>query len=882
MRLSRFIIIFIFAAYIPATFPITANAAEIHVPTRVSTGLYPFKRYEPVKPHLVIALSGGGLRGFSHIGVLEALDKEGIEIDGIAGVSIGALIGGLYAGGLSPAEMIQRFKALDIKGLILDQPERRTLLFARKQEHSRHLLELRFDQSFIPILPGAIAPGQRVYTILLDFTLSLPYRNAESWTNLRTPVRILATDLKTGKGVEFDSGDLAPAIRASMSVPLLFDPLTIDDTKLVDGGITTNIPVSIARRMNGDIVLAVDATSPLELLGTPVAAWQIANQVTTIMQKDDNAVSLHEADVAIRPDLEGISNIDLIDFNEIVEIGRKATQHVIPELRKLLQPPSEQDDALTLLVRDIEYYPIDFSFPEQYMLDMNDDHTTLGDIRVLLRKFYSIGIVNRAWADYDSTSASLVIHIVVNPPLEAVDIHGNKRINSDVLLASFHEQLNMPVDYDLCQNSLEHILREYRNRGYPAAEITAVNWDNTDKRLEIYIDEGILSRITFEGLRGFSSLWLNREFPLKVGQPITREGVLKGMNNLYATGLFRTVYPIIKRSPYPDSGWDIVVNVVEHPSPPLRLGLSYQRERGTRSFAEFTLTNPLNYAARLILFSSFGQRDVVHRISVLADKVYGLPVIYNLNIGYAEQSRNRYDTKHHVISDYTETRWGIGFHVGGEASGWGLLTLTGRAEQHENIYAGNRDDYLLTALGARIGLDTQDRFPYPRRGVRGEIAAEAAGEFTGSNRSFNHIWGELDSYYTFKRRNTIGLGILARTGDRTTPQDEYFRLGGMYSFPGLHLDEISGLVQAAGRIEFRYDLLSRLLSDVYIGARMDVGGSWDDPSAQIRWADLMTSGSAYIVLDTFLGPIHLQWSYLFPSSNIEPHSIFYIQLGNLF
>lgn len=876
---SRWIAI---AAFILLTYPSSAGAVEIRIPTRVSPGLYPFQRHEPVTPRLVLALSGGGLRGLSHIGILDILDREDIRIDGIAGVSMGALIGGLYAGGLVPGDMAERFAALDMKGLILDQPERRTLLFARKQEFSRHLWEFRFDQSLVPIIPGAITPGQRIYSILLDFTLSLPHRCTDLWADLRTPVRILATDLRTGKGVEFQSGDLSPAIRASMSVPLLFDPLTIGDAQLVDGGITTNIPVSIAQKMDGDVIIAVDATSPLEIIGPPVAAWQIANQVTTIMQGEDNAESLSSADIIIQPDLEGISNIDLIDFTEIVQSGRQAMLDALPELKRLLTPEPEPDDTLMLNIRKMIFEPADYDFLNRFNPEPEDDRMSLGEVRDLLRKFYSIGIVSDAWADYDSLNGELEIHFRVNPVLGGVRLHGNKKVASQILLEPFQKMLNKPIDYDLCREGLEQVLRMYRTEGYPVAEISDVNWNNDENSLDIYLEEGVLNRITFKGLREFSSTWLSREIPLDAGQPLTKSGVLAGMNNLYATGLFRTVYPIIERASGAETGWDVIFNVVEHPSPPLRLGLSYQGEKGTRSFAEFILTNPLNYAARLILFSSFGDRDAAHSISVLADKVYGMPLIYNLKMGYVEKRRNLYDDKHNFISDYIETRWGVKIQVGGEASGWGLLTLTGRVEQHDNKYAINRDDYRLTAVGARIGLDTQDRFPYPRHGIRGEIATEAAGSFTGSERSFNHLWGEFESYFTFLRRNTVHLGILARTGDRTTPFDEYFRLGGMYSFPGLHLDELSGLIQIAGRFEFRYDLLSRLLSDVYIGTRFDVGGSWEDPAAQIIREDLMTSGSIYIALDTFFGPIHFQWSYLFPSSRLDPHAMFYLQIGNLF
>jgi len=860
----------------------TAYSREISVATRSAHGLYPFERREPVKPRLVLALTGGGARGFAHIGVLEALDEAGIRPDGIAGVSLGALVGGLYAGGVTPKEMSERFSAIDLEGILLDRPERRSLLLARKHEHSRHLLELRFDRSLVPLLPGAITPGQKVYRRLLELTLILPYRNADPWSEMKVPLRILATDFITGRPVELRRGDPTVAIRASMSIPLLFDPLDMDTLKLVDGGISANIPVDLAMRMGADVVMVVDVTSPLEELVPPVKPWQVVNQVTTILQDEDNRQALERADIIVRPDLRDFTNIGAADPDTIIRIGYDAMVRALPELQRLLRFAPSDDDGDTIRIMRIAPPLEEFNLPPVPEEWESRGWVTLGDVRGYLRRLYSCGTVRDTRAEYDSTARILTFAVHPTPRLCGMKFHGNHLLPDALLGEPFSGQLDRPVDYDSCRNALERSLRLYRAAGYPTAEFEKVIYDSLTGTLELYIEEGRLEGIRFKGLQRVPSELLHQEVPLRFGRPITNDGILNGMRNLYATGLFRTVYPVLERPPGGDGGWNLVFYVQEHPSPPLRLGFSYQHERRTRGFAELTLMNPLNYAARMILFTSVGERDLDHHISFRADKVGGWPIVQNFTFGYAKSKRDLYDLQHHNITEYSQSRLGGKLEIGGQVPSWGLLAVTGRVEKHIDVYSGKKEEYRLAALGARLAIDTQDRYPYPRRGVRGDVSVEFAGYITGSERSFNRLWGSFESYMTVQRRSTFLFRFTGRTADRTTPFDEQYRLGGIYSFPGLHLDERVGIIQFAGGTGMRYDLLSRLLSDVYIGARLDFGGSWNDPAAKFRRSDWMTSTSLYVALDTFLGPLHLQWSHLFPASGMKPNDVIYLQAGNLF
>lgn len=857
-----------------------ASAFEICLASSSAREIHPLKRTIPDRPRLVLALSGGGLRGIAHIGVLEVLEEEGIKPDGIAGVSIGALIGGLYAGGLSLGEIAARLREIRFDEIMIDQPERRSLLLARKSEFSRHLVELRLTKKLEPILPGAIAPGQRLYQHLLDLTLDMPYMPIDDWNLLPVQLNILATNLHTGDPVVFDHGDFAAAIRASMAVPLLFDPLMLDSLQLVDGGISSNIPVDLARSMKADVVLAVDLTADLYHMAPPFKPWQIVDQVTTILERDMDSVSLSRSNLVVSPVIEENWNSgDVVEG--LRQAGRKAMLEALPVLKKLLTTPGNEDDSKQVYIRDIIV-----PFGEDQILPQTGDWlgttTSLGEIRHCLRSLYQNGTVLHAEADYDSLEETLRFHIQQTPPLLNVIFTGNRLIPDSLLRAEFSALIGRRLDFDKTEAALRNVLLLYRNQGYVVAECRDVEFDTTTSALVVTIDEGNLSQLEFRGLNHSPRRALAKEVPVKKGKPITKEAVLKGVSNLFATGLFRSVYPVIQRDKANGNGWNLVFYMQEHPSPPLRLGLAYQAQKRARGFAEITWTSPFNYAARMVLFSAIGELDNEHRISFLVDKVLGVPMLYNLTIGYGSRERAEYDRQHHDLDMYREERFGINLEMGGQVPSWGLLAATARSEQHINKYNLQEDQYHLSAVGAKLALDTHDRYPYPRRGIRFDAGMEFTGDFLASEAEFVRLWSSLESNLPIANRYTLGIRLLGRTADRTTPHDEQFRLGGIHEFPGLNLDEMIGLVQVAGGLELRFDLLSRMLSDTYLGIRLDTGRSWEDPQARLVRKDLLASTSVYIAFDTILGPLHLQLSHLFPAVGIPDQNIFFIQAGNQF
>ncbi|HZL96563.1 MAG TPA: patatin-like phospholipase family protein, partial [Vicinamibacterales bacterium] len=238
------------------------------------------------RPAVGLVLSGGGARGGAHIGVLKALDELRVPIDCIAGTSVGAVIGGFYAAGLSPVEIEEIALTLDWQSALLNTTPRSDRSFRRKRDDHLFLIEQRPGlKGGRFALPTGLVQGQ-----IIDMILTRATQRAyavRDFDALDPPFRAVATDISTGEAVELRSGDLATALRASMSLPGLMTPIDIDGRMLSDGGLATNLPVAVAQSMGADVVIAVDVTSALLTRDQIRSVLDVVNQVTTLMTLPD-------------------------------------------------------------------------------------------------------------------------------------------------------------------------------------------------------------------------------------------------------------------------------------------------------------------------------------------------------------------------------------------------------------------------------------------------------------------------------------------------------------------------------------------------------------------------------------------------------------------
>ncbi len=217
---------------------------------------------EGERPRVGLVLSGGGARGAAHVGVLKVLDEMRVPVDAIAGTSMGAVVGGLYASGMTAAEIETLIRSLNWQDAFRDRPPREELGFRRKQDERNFLVRFALgvkETGFV--LPPGLVQGQKLEQVLRN--AALPVAEVQGFDRLPIPFRAIATDLETGQAVVMDSGDLVTAMRASMSAPGVFSPAQRDGRLLVDGGLVENLPIDTARAMGVDVLIVVDVSFPL-------------------------------------------------------------------------------------------------------------------------------------------------------------------------------------------------------------------------------------------------------------------------------------------------------------------------------------------------------------------------------------------------------------------------------------------------------------------------------------------------------------------------------------------------------------------------------------------------------------------------------------------
>ena len=272
------------------------------------------------QPKIGLVLSGGGAKGFAHVGVLKEIEKAGIQIDYIGGTSMGAIVGGLYAAGYSASQIEKIVTGTDFYSLLQDKNTRKSKPFFEKEHGEKHSLVLPFNKGKIG-LPQGVSKGQNVLSFLTQ--LLAPVDSISDFSKLPIPFFCIATDVETGNQVKLTSGYLPLALRASGSFPTLLNPIEIDDTLLIDGGIANNFPVDEMKKTGVDIIIGVDVQSKLFNKEDIKSALDVLSQISSYQMYKRNPEQIAKTDVYIHPD---IFDYSVVSFDKSVEILAKGTQ----------------------------------------------------------------------------------------------------------------------------------------------------------------------------------------------------------------------------------------------------------------------------------------------------------------------------------------------------------------------------------------------------------------------------------------------------------------------------------------------------------------------------------------------------------------------------
>ena len=279
-----------------------------------------------------VVLSGGGAKGLAHIGALKVIEESGVQIDYIAGTSMGAIVGGLYAAGYTADELTALFKEVDFETLIGDEFKRKDKSFFERDNSDKHAITLPFN-NFKLTLPSSISRGQNTYNFYVKLLAHI--KEVSDFSKLSIPFFCVATDIETGKQVVLDEGYLPDAMLASGAIPTLFEPVRYKGKLLVDGGVSNNYPIDELLEKNIDVVIGVDVQDSLMQRKQLVSVSDIMKQVSNFSTNQQMEEKVQKTSIYIKPNITNYSIISFDQGDEIYTTGYEAASEFREELKQL-------------------------------------------------------------------------------------------------------------------------------------------------------------------------------------------------------------------------------------------------------------------------------------------------------------------------------------------------------------------------------------------------------------------------------------------------------------------------------------------------------------------------------------------------------------------
>ena len=362
-----------------------------------------------------LALSGGGAKGMAHIGVIKALEEEGIIADYITGVSMGSIVGCLYAMGYSAAEIEQVFRDIDWDLNLSDDISEKNIIFDEKKLFRTQLLSLSYENRHIGA-PSGIIYGQQISATINYYTF--PVATIHNFDSLKIPFRVIATDIENFEAVVLKSGNLADAIHASMAVPAAFSPVEIDNRLLVDGGVVLNFPVSEVKKMGADIVIGSYTGRRLYTKEELISITNVTTQIMSFNGLIDSETQKKNVDILIEHDFGDISPTDFDKLDSLIIIGYNATKKHIAELRKLKNTNLPKEKLVVkpkkYLVNNIKIdgnsIISDYQIKKQLKINTGDS-ISRDILKVRMDRLYGIFAFNRIDYEIENNNKSINLKI---------------------------------------------------------------------------------------------------------------------------------------------------------------------------------------------------------------------------------------------------------------------------------------------------------------------------------------------------------------------------------------------------------------------------------------------------------------------------------------
>ncbi len=856
------------------------------------------KKYNLKKVALV--LSGGGARGFTQIGVLKALEKNGIHFDMIVGTSIGAIIGGLYSVGYTANELDSLSRTINwSENLKLTNKYSRQQLFPiQKEIQDKSILTVSLE-GLKPVIPTSLSSGQQITEILNTLFLNARYPADNKFSNLRYKFFSVATDLNTGSREILSEGNITECVKASFTFPLLYTPMQIKGKMLIDGGLTANIPVEIAFERGADYVITVNSTSPLkteeELKENPL---NTADQIVSIAMSRLNEQQLKKSNFTITPNIGRHNAEDFTNIEELIIKGEEATIAKIEELKNSLDSlEASASPVFSYFIINpkviIDSPLIPDSIKNKIIEEQENKFVKYITIEKTMRNLYELGDFKNIYAEIYKKDNVLILkyNFEENPILKAIKTNSNYDFINNTINEFSNENINKIINYKKLEDLYELLLGKLKINGYSTIDITKFYFDWENNTLEIEFNNGIIENIIINGNNKTKSELILSELTLKNKNPVTEDEILKNLRNLYSLNLFsQLTFNLVNNG----NKKDLIINLVEKSSKNLCLALRADNERNLQAFLDIRDQNIFGNGTEAGISIIGGLRNLDLKVDLNRNKIFKTDFTFNLSGYYSfinhylyqeEISGNSFSPKQ--LGEYKNIRFGGSLLVGTQLGKIGTVysQLTVENSKTENISNTNYDSE-IRILKLRFGgkVDTQDEYPFPNEGTIIEYYYETAQNQLRGAEAYSKLFLDFEQYFKINKSISLKPKILFAFADNATPFTDWFFMGGENNFMGMVEDELSGRQLFITSVEFRYKLPFKIFFDTYISYRHDIGKIWSNTS-DIKLIDLRHGMGLSAIFKTPLGKASFSFGKCFFIKEDAKNSIiwgpntFYFTIG---
>jgi NTE family protein len=388
----------------------------------------------PKRPKIALVLSGGGAKGFAHVGVIKVLEQEGIPIDIIVGTSMGSIVGGFYSLGYSALEIEKIIRNEDWGRMLTDDVNRDQLSQYKKSEEQRFIASLIVSDKYGLKVPQGVVNGQNIINLFSRLAVSVPANT--NFTEFPIAFTCIGTNLETGKEMILDRGYLPTAIFSSMTIPGVFLPIEHDSSLMLDGGLVNNFPTNIAKEMGADIIIGVDIRNDLHSSRDIISIEQLMDQLINFYTLSKDSVNKSFCDLLIRPDISGFNAYSFTTsaVDTLIQRGMDAAYSNIEQIRELKEKFYLTDTNTrqrmvmpdTISISNITISG-DYSLNEKLILDYFDldipGKYTPAELQDAIDKLYGLGFFKRVYFNMEQKATGQTLNLIIEEqPLKSINV----------------------------------------------------------------------------------------------------------------------------------------------------------------------------------------------------------------------------------------------------------------------------------------------------------------------------------------------------------------------------------------------------------------------------------------------------------------------------